>query len=1154
MGITVRAVSDSEQAGMRAQTLSKTGVLKLQRAAAYFSFLLLVAGLARAQVSVVTAHNDIARTGQNVNETVLTPSNVNSNQFGKLFSQKVSGSIFAQPLFVSPVTFPHGAIHNNVVYVGTSTDDVYAFDGNNNGGINAGPLWHVSLLTNTGGTYTNRAGILGTPVIDLPSSTMYVVSSETQNSIDIFRLHALDITTGAEKFGGPVLIQASVPGTGTGSSGGVLTFDGSYELDRPGLLFLNGVVYIAFGSVGDEGPWHGWLFSYNATTLQQINVFCPSANGSGAGIWMGGAGLMAEVNNPAKPYGRMFVATGNGSYTASTPYTNTMSYGMSLLDLDLTGGVMTVQDEFTPYNQATLNAQDGDLGSGGPVLLPAQALKSGSTLNPLVEVGKSGEIYILDRNNLGGFNASGDQVAQEVQTPVTPGGKNWGAGVWGSPAYWNQNIYFGGRNPGTSDGISAYSFKNGVLSTTPTSQTVELFPYPAPTPSISSNGTTHAIMWVLNNGAYNIGPAVLLAYDATNLSNLLYSSNTNFSRDNPGQAVKFNVPTIANSRVFVGAFGQLDVYGLLNQSPTVAPPVISPAGTTFTGSQTITITDATSGAQIYYTTNGTTPTVNSTLYNGPFTITTNTTVNAIASAIGYLQGAPVSATFSSTANTANPVFSLASGTYSGTQTLTITDSSSNPVIYYTVDGTTPTTASNVYNGPITIAVGETVQAIATAPGLLASSIVSANYDIEPVYNIDFSQGFAQAQGPIQFNGSTGLDDVRLQLTDGGQNEAGSAFYTQKVNVQSFTTDFIFQLSNPVGDGITFTIQNMGLSALGAYGGGLGYQFITKSLAIKFDIDNYIAGAGPNSTGLYLNGVEPALPSINLTGTGINLLGGDDFDAHITYDGTNLTLTLTDLVSLASWSNSWAVNIPSVVGGNTAWVGFTGSTGMATASQKLTYWTYLAGTPALPNYPTGFDSTGLALNGNPTFAGTTLRLANGGNNQTTSVYYATPVGIDTFATEFDFRLNTSSASSPGEGFTFVIQNAGPTALGGGAAGLGYAGIPNSVAIKFDIFNNAGEGSDSTGVYVNGAMPTVPSMDLTSSGLNMNDGDIIHVAVTYDGTTLTWTIEDANLLKTQKHVAINIPHTIGSNTAYVGFTGAEGSGTTTENILDWTFSNP
>jgi len=1112
---------------------------------------------AGAQVNVVTAHNDIGRTGQNLNETILTRANVNPAQFGKLFSQPVTGSIHGQPLYMPRVTIPGNGVHN-VVYVATDTDSVYAFDADSNGGAGAKPLWHISLLTNTSpsGTYATRYGIFGTPVIDPTSNTMYLASSENKGSTAIYRLHALDIASGAEKFGAPVQIQASIAGTGSGSSSGVLAFNPAYQYQRPGLLLLNGVVYITFGAVDDQASWHGWIFSYNAATLAQIDVYCATPDGSGAGFWMGGAGPAAEVNDLAKPYGRMFIASGNGSYAASTPYTNTMSYGMSVVDLDLSGGVMTVEDEFTPYNEAALDAGDGDLGSGGPLLLPSQTTASGATLNPLVEAGKSGTIYILDRNNLGGFNATGNRVVQEVQTPVA-NSQGWGAGIWGSEAYWNGNVYYGGIYPTRTNNLNAYSFINGSLSTAPTSATVEEFGYPGPTPSISANGTTNGIVWVLNYGTGALPTSTLMAYDATSLANLLYSSNTNLSRDNPGVSVGFAVPTVINGKVYVGTQGQLSVFGLLGSTPTVASPVISPPGATFTGSQTVTISDATPGAQIYYTTNGSTPTVNSTLYSRPFAITSNATITAIASSNGYLQNAPVAAVFSSTANAANPVLSLASGTYTGTQRLTITDASANASIYYTVNGTTPTTASNLYSGPIAVAVGETVQAIATAPGLLGSSVVSATYIINPAYTIDFSQGFAGSQqlGQLQFNGSTDLDDVRLQLTNGEKNEAGSAFYTQKVNVQSFTTDFTFQLSNPAGDGITFAIQGDGTTALGASSQGLGYAGMPKSVAIYFNTNNRI-GLGNDATGVYTTGstVHPAIPPLDLNNTGINLRSGDFMNVHITYDGKILNLTITDAVTLATWSHAFTLAIPYHVGSSIGYVGFTGGTGGAVSSQKLTYWTYLAGTPPVPNYVAVMEAAGLSLNGGAAIAGTALELTNGGQNETSSAYYTTPVDIDSFTTNFNLTIAPGSTSTLADGLTFVIQNAGTTALGTGSGGLGFAIIPKSVAIKFDVFNNAGEGTDSTGLYLNGAMPTVPSTNLTGTGVELGGGRVAQVQVIYNGATLRLTIHTVGGGSFSDQWTINIPQTIGSNTAYIGFTAASGDGTAIQQVLNWTFSNP
>jgi len=835
-----------------------------------------------------------------------------------------------------------------------------------------------------------------------------------------------------------------------------------------------------------------------------------------------------------------------------------MSYGMSVVDLDLTGGTFSIEDDFTPYNEAALDAQDGDLGSGGTVLLPAQTTGGGPTLNPLVQVGKSGMIYMLDRDNLGEFNASGDQIVQEVQTP-TSGTENWGAGIWGAPAYWNNNLYFGGTNPGAGNSLTAYSFNNGVLASTPTSQTAELFYYPGPTPSISADGAVNGILWALQVTQRDVDNAVLLAYDATNLANLLYSTNANLVQDNPGSEDTFVVPTIANGKVYVGAEGLMDVYGLLGITPTVAVPVISPSGSTFTGSQIVTITDITAGASIYYTTNSTTPTANSRLYAGPIKVTASETITAIASATGYLQGAPVSATFYSTANAADPVFSLAAGGYSGAQSLTIT-AATGSTLYYTVDGSTPTTASTIYIGPISVSVSETVQAIATTPGLLPSSVMSAAYTITPAYSFDFSQGFTQAasSGQMQFNGSTDLDDFRLQLTNGGVNEAGSAFYTTPVNIQSFTTDFTFQLSNAVGDGVTFTIQNVTPIALGADAQGLGYAGINPSVAIYFNIHNNV-GLGNDATGLFMDGATVPLPTsaIDLNNTGINLGGGDYINAHITYDGTILNLSLTDALTLATWAHSFPIDIPYHVGGKAAYVGFTGGTGGVTSSQKLTSWSYLPGPPPVPNYPAGFDSTGLAINGNGSLSATALLLTDGGGNENTSVYYSTPVDINAFTTDFDFIISPGSTPTLADGFTFVIQNAGTTALGTGSGGLGYATTPKSYAMKFDVFSNAGEGASSTGFYSDGAIPTAPSINLTSADVLLGSDTLFHAHLAYNGSVLTWSISRQNAVfpaSDSGEVTINIPQTVGGNTAYIGFTGSSGDGTALQKVLDWTFTIP
>lgn len=1276
----------------------------------------------RAQVSVTTWHNDIGRTGQNLNETILNLSDVNATQFGKLFSQAVDGYVYAQPLYLSNVTV-NGQSHN-VVYVATENDSVYAFDADSNGGSNASPLWFASMLSTAHGAATGAAtvsstyvgtdiqpqvGITGTPVIDPSSGTLYVVSATLEGSTFVQRLHALDVTSGAEKFGGPVVITASVPGTGNGSVNGTLTFDPEWENQRPALLLLNGIVYVGFASHGDNGPWHGWLFGYNAKTLAQTGVFCDSHNGLGGGMWMSGAGLAADVVDPLNhPYGRMFVATGNGDYTASSPYTNNMDYGDSILDLDLTNGVPTVADEFTPYNQQTLDYSDTDQASGGVMLLPTQS--SGANPYLLTQVGKSGTLYLLNQNNLGGYNTAGDQVLEETADAV---GVN---GAWSTAAYWNDTVYYWGVN----DTLKAFPLSSGQLGAA-SGTSLEHYNYPGATPSISANGNSQGIVWSLEtDGYYAQYPAVLMAHNAANPAVTLYSSNTNIARDNPGPAVKFAVPTVANGKVYAGTETQLSVYGLLNGQQVAALPTIAPGSQNFSGSISVTIADTTANSTIYYTLDGTTPSSASTVYTGPITLTGTATVQAIASASGYLQSAVATASYVNVTQATPPVLTPGGGTYSAAVQVAMSDSTAGAAIYYTTDNSTPTKASNLYTAPITVSATETVNAIAIAPGLANSAVTSATYTLTTGQTgINFTTGFADTNGIVLLNGSTDLDDSRLQLTNGAQGEAGSAWFYQQVNVQSFTTEFSFQLSTPNGDGITFAIQGNSVSALGAPGGGLGYANIPSSMAVKFDLYSN-AGEGSDSTGLYVNGAAPTVPAINLSNTGINLHSGDTMDVVLSYNGTTLTMTITDLVTAATYSTSWAIDIPLTVGGNTAWVGFTGGTGGSTSSQKILTWTYALGssTPPVAAAPTfspaggsysgpqsvtlsdttsgttiyyttdgstpttasteyttpiaigttetlsaiavkagytnsavstatyilgtalpaptfsvasGIYSTAqtVSINGTPgsaiyyTTNGTTptasstaysgpitvsttetieaiavetgyinspvasasytltsggtvdidyasggfsssrlslvlgsavtgglLQLTNGQTNEGTAAWYATPVPITSFTSDFTFEQLNATA----DGMTFAIQNAGQSAVGQSGGGLGYQGIATSLAVKFDLFSNAGEGTDSTGIYTGGAAPTVPAIDLTPTGIVLRSGDVMHAHMTYDGTNLTMTLTDTVTNATATEVfPVNIPSLVGGNLAYVGFTGGTGGSTSTQNVLSWTYED-
>jgi hypothetical protein len=509
----------------------------------------------QAQTSVTTQHNDNSRTGQNLNETTLTLSNVNSTQFGKLFSQKLDGYVYAQPLYVPNVSIPGQGTHN-VVYVVTEHDSVYAFDGDSS----VARLWHVSFINPQRGITTvssNDAGcgdlvpeigITGTPVIDTASGTLYVVSNTKQNGKFFQQLHALDITTGAEKFGGPILINAKVKGTGDGTQNGYVHFDPLRNNQRPGLLLQNGSVYISWASHCDIGPYHGWIISYNAQTLKQNGVWNATPNAGLGGFWSGGAGIAADSSS------NLYVASGNAMFDVNT---GGRDYGDSIIRLSpANNNRFPVADYFTPYDQGNLYDGDVDLGSGGVLLLPDQ---TGAHPHLLIESGKEGTIYLVDRDNMGHYNPNNNsQIVQSLNTII--------GGVWGMPAWWNNNVYFGG----SYDAVKAFSFNptTGFLSTTWVSETGTSYSYPGPTPSISANGNSNAIVWTLQtDGSGSNGSAILHAYDATDLDTELYNSTQNSSRDNPGGAVKFTLPTIANGKVYVPAVQQLSVYGILPGSP-----------------------------------------------------------------------------------------------------------------------------------------------------------------------------------------------------------------------------------------------------------------------------------------------------------------------------------------------------------------------------------------------------------------------------------------------------------------------------------------------------------------------------------------------------------------------------------------------------------
>lgn len=534
-------------------------------------FLLLLLALPMFSVAqVLTQHNDNSRTGATFKENLLSTLNVNASQFGKLFTRAVDGHIYAQPLYVPKVSIPGKGVHN-VIYVATQHDSVYAFDADYPGQSN--PLWQVSLGTPRPAGFPTRygiesgiqveIGITSTPVIDPVKGALYVVaySQDSATGPYRYRLHALDITTGAELFGGPTEIKASVAGIGDGSVNGVITFDPTMHMQRPSLLLQNGLVTVAFGSFADTNPYHGWIMSYDASTLVQKAVFNTSLDGGECAVWMSGQGLLGDVA------GNLYCIVGNGSVSAMGGGT---SYGNAFLKLS--NSTLSLLDWFMPFNTANLSAADEDLGSSGPILIPGTPY--------IVGGGKQGVLYLIDTRKMGHFHAGVDsQIVQSFQASSDE--------IFNTPVYWSNGqrslLYLWPQN----QGLKAFSFANSRFNPNPVAQNTSVIPaQPGGTLSLSANltatgfGANSPLLWATHSTAgsaeVTAQPGELHAYDATNIGNELWNSLQFPARDDIGRYGKFNPPTVAGGKVYLGTFsGQLDVYGLL-------PLPLAPGQTLFT--------------------------------------------------------------------------------------------------------------------------------------------------------------------------------------------------------------------------------------------------------------------------------------------------------------------------------------------------------------------------------------------------------------------------------------------------------------------------------------------------------------------------------------------------------------------------------------------
>ncbi|MGA2882860.1 MAG: hypothetical protein ABSG13_28250, partial [Bryobacteraceae bacterium] len=763
-------------------------------------------------MSVVTYHNDLDRTGQNLSETILNTSNVSVTTFGKLFSRSVVGQIYAQPLYVPKVLVAGQGAHN-VVYVATENNNVYAFDADSPTASAA--LWQVNLGPSLQSTTINvtrnlqpEIGITGTPTIDLSTNTLYVVAETYENSEAIFRLHALDITTGGEKFNGPVVIQGSVPGTSSDSSGGLLSFTPLMQWQRVGLLLWGGNVYIAFGSHEDQPPYHGWVFGYTADSLQQSVIYCSSPNGNEGGIWQGGVGLALDTLT-----GFMYLETGNGTMDANT---GQLDYGDSILKLD-TSNHLNVFDYFSPSNQSSLSGTDADLGSGGVLLIPGTTLGLGE--------GKDGTVYLFNRNGLGQYNSNIDQVVQEWQATYSYIQTN-DAGFFGGPVFYNSQFYVWGRR----DNLKEYAFNGSTFNTTPVEgpTTIPDGYSNEPGMSISANGTAagSGILWATystNGDSPNGGtsPGILVALDANNVTNELWDSNQNQTRDYSGSWAKWVPPTIANGKVYLATFDNvLNVYGVLPLGSGGGSGGGALAGSGTTSSAAVNLTSEGSADWVHWGDG----TLNRKSGVTPQLSTFTSVGGAGASVYGndprpvnWTDGTPVA----SNTNNTNGVFIAGEG--QGFSFTAPADTATRTLVVH---------VGGWYSeGTLTAHLSD--QSAPDYTDVTTSAMIGANGQYDCNYTLTYSAASSGQILTVSWIMSSGSGNVTLNaaaLTGSGINVSVIGGTSQSATVNTaFTTALQATVTDPSGNplsGVTVTFTAPGSGASGTFAGGSATASIT----------------------------------------------------------------------------------------------------------------------------------------------------------------------------------------------------------------------------------------------------------------------------------------------------------------------------------------